>query len=215
MDFGAELEKLEDTLDDFIDLPDFSSFFGEAGEGTEVQEIAPNAELQAEEIRNVFDDIKELQYDEWKELSIDERVEVMNAFEQKIAQIEMRDPIPIEVERMADENTLGYYSNNDKRIALSDRMLADDSPEGYEQSLRTLFHEGRHAYQWYNLEVNQVEQNDESVQAWNVNFNILGYDSGSGTSQTGYWRYYTQPVEVDARQFAETVINELKSGSSI
>ena len=121
----------------------------------------------------------------------------------------MRDPVDVRME-VFDKNTLmGTFDGTTLRIA--DHSLMDNSYEGYKETLDTLFHEGRHAYQDYNLYVERVEQNRELVDSWKVNNVDLGYDNGDRLifKDRGYLEYYTQPVEVDARVFAETVINEL------
>ena len=74
--------------------------------------------------------------------------------------------------------------------------------------METYFHEGRHAYQFYNLLVERTEPNSELFNSWDVNLNVLGYNS-EDYGIFGYEEYYTQPVEVDARVFAETVISKL------
>ena len=175
----------------------------------ETQEFAPSSEVQAAEIREAFLDIPELRYENWVELNGEQRVAALNELEQQVAEIAMRDPVDVQME-VFDKNTLmGTFDGTTLRIA--DHSLMDNSYEGYKETLDTLFHEGRHAYQDYNLYVERVEQNRELVDSWKVNNVDLGYDNGDRLifKDRGYLEYYTQPVEVDARVFAETVINEL------
>ena len=47
----------------------------------ETGEFAPSMEVQAAEICEVFRDIPELQFENWQELSIEQRTEALNAFE--------------------------------------------------------------------------------------------------------------------------------------
>lgn len=174
------------------------------------EELAPSMEVQATEICEVFRDIPELQFEKWQELSIEQRTEVLNAFEAEIAKIEMRNEMPVEHENLGP-GTYGYYDGN--KVVISDALIGSDSYADYREVLDTLLHEGRHAYQYYNLDVRQTEQSDALVDAWRVNLKELGYDSAS-TYDTlfatrGFQRYYTQPIEVDARHFAETVMNKL------
>lgn len=186
------------------ELPDFIM-------NGEVKEFAPSMEVQAAEIRDIFAEIPELQYDKWKELDVEQRTEILNSFEKEIAKIEMREAMPIEHE--ATEPTLmGSY--NGERLLISDNLMGNDSYEAYKETLNTLFHEGRHAYQYYNLDVRQTETNSELVDAWRVNLKELGYENGDENiftvfSHMGYKRYYTQPIEVDARVFASTVVDKL------
>ena len=176
----------------------------------ETGEFAPSMEVQAAEISEVLRDIPEIQFENWKELSIEERTEVLNAFESEIAKIEMRDVMPVEHEDLGS-CTYGYFDGT--KVVVSDALIGSDRYEDYREVLDTLFHEGRHAYQNYNLYVRQTEQSGILVDAWRVNLDKLGYDSASSFdtlfATRGFHRYYTQPIEVDARQFAETVLNKL------
>lgn len=177
----------------------------------EIPDFAPSMEVQAGLIREEFLNISEVQYENWKELTVEERVAAMNALELRIAQIAHRDPITVYSENL-EYPILGYYSNEAKIMVISEFSVGDDSYEAYVRAMTTLFHEGRHAYQDYNLKVCRVEQSDELVTAWAVNYNGLGYDNGNRLifKTHGIMRYVTQPVEVDARVFAETVIKELE-----
>ena len=40
-------------------------------------------------------------------------------------------------------------------MVISDNLIGSNSYEAYKEVLKTLFHEGRHAYQYYNLDVKQ------------------------------------------------------------
>lgn len=176
----------------------------------ETGEFAPSMEVQTAEICEVFRDIPELQFENWQELSIEQRTEALNAFETEIAGIEMRNAMPVEHEDLG-VGMYGYYDGT--KIVVSDSLIGSNSYEAYREVLDTLLHEGRHAYQSYNLDIRQTEQSEILVDAWKVNLQELGYDSAS-TFDTlfatrGFHRYYTQPIEVDARHFAETVMNKL------
>lgn len=171
-------------------------------------EMAPTMEVQASMIREEFLNIPELHYENWKELSVEQRVEAMNQMEHKVAQIAMRDPIPVYSEDL--ENGIMGLNTGDKLI-IDEQQMSDSSYESYLQALNTLFHEGRHSYQKYNLLVKRVEQSDELVGSWVANYK-LSYDNGNRLifKEYGMLRYYTQPLEVDARLFAETVMRELE-----
>ena len=175
----------------------------------ETQEFAPSSEVQAAEIREAFLDIPELRYENWVELNGEQRVAALNELEQQVAEIAMRDPMDVQMAVFEKDTLMGTFDGTTLRIA--DHSLMDNSYDGYTETLNTLLHEGRHAYQDYNLYVERVEQNRELVDSWKVNNVDLGYDNGDRLifKDRGYLEYYTQPVEVDARVFAETVINEL------
>lgn len=198
---ALEGRELQENLQD-MELPEFLQMDG-------VREFAPTSEVQAAEIRESFLDIPELQYENWKELSADQRVEALNELEQQVAEIAMRSPMEVELAVFEKPEIMGRF--NGERLQIADHSLEDDSYEAYKETLNTLFHEGRHAYQYHNLYVGQVEQNTELVDSWRVNYEVLGYDSGDRMifKEMGYYHYYSQPVEVDARVFAQNVIHEL------
>lgn len=173
----------------------------------EMIEMAPSMEMQAAMIREEFLNIPELYYENWKELSVGQRVEAMNEMEQKVAQIAMRDPVPVTCEEL-EGSIMGLNTGN--QLVIDEQLMADGSYESYLMAMDTLFHEGRHSYQDYNLLVKRVEQSDELVNSWIANYK-LSYDNGNRLifKEYGMLRYYTQPLEVDARLFAETVMREL------
>ena len=170
----------------------------------ETKELAPSMEVQAEEIRDVFCEIPDLSFDRWKELGVDQRTTILNQFEQKIASIEMRDAFTVNHEPTR-AGLMGYYDG--KKLVISDNLLRKNDYASYREALDTLFHEGRHAYQFYNLDVKRTEQSDERFKSWEMNIKELKYQNSY--VHGGFARYYTQPVEVDARLFAETVIRKL------
>ena len=55
---------------EITDIPGFARF-------TELQEFAPSMEIQALEIREIFREMPELSFENWRELSIDKRTELL------------------------------------------------------------------------------------------------------------------------------------------
>lgn len=170
-------------------------------------ELAPSMELQAKEIAEAFLEFPELNYENWKELCSEERLNVLQSFETEIARIEHRDPLVV---RQADlgQCVRGQCSWHTGELLVNTDMLGSDSREDYVQSLTTFIHEGRHAYQFHNLYVEAVEPNKELLDSWHVNLDVLGYDSGDHIF-FGFEKYYTQPIEVDARVFAQATIKNM------
>lgn len=217
-DIDSEQYEIDDSEREKIELPYIGDntekmYISEAEKNEEI--YAPSMEVQAEKINDIYNTIPELQYDKWKSLDLDERKVVLNDFEKRIAAIEKRPPMPVEYEK----TRLGVMGYNDgKKLVISDRILRSDDFSDYKETLNTLFHEGRHSYQNYNLYVQRTERSDETYNAWVVNREKLGYSSGSALfpfnlsevfRQKSFYQYYTQPVEVDARLFAETVENKI------
>lgn len=169
---------------------------------------APSDVAQIESISNTLESMPELDYSNWKEMSVEERVAVIQEAEIKIAEIEHRPPCPIVLEPMG-ELTFGNFSFADKTIILNSDYLESNSFNDYKETLGTLIHEGRHAYQDYNMNERQVHPRGGIVDNWQFN----GYDMGYLDCETfGFELYSSQPLEADATAFARDVLsNYLRS----
>ena len=195
-------EALDNNLEEVESNNSFEDLYG-----TNEVEMAPSMEVQAMEISEAFLETPELQFENWKELSVNEKLEALQNFENEVARIEHRAALPVKSDDLGN-CVYGQYSPQTNDITLNESLLESDSEEDYIQALTTYFHEGRHAYQFYNLTTERIEPNSELFESWDVNLNVLGYNSGD-YGFFGYEEYYTQPVEVDARVFAAEVINKL------
>ena len=92
------------------------------------------------------------------------------------------------------------YENGDGYLHLNMKYIAD--PTLKEDALNTLLHEARHAYQKAVISVPDKYDIDRNmVDVWKNNF-----DNYLSADKFGYFRYYMQPVEVDARDFAKYVL---------
>lgn len=271
------MEKLSKTPEIFVSMEDWMKETSEAdlepkevGEQTELDETtdqldqiekAPTMEIQAREIRDYFIEQPELQYEIWKKMDLDERVDALQALEYKVAEIAKRPPIDVQATKMRSYLN-GYYQEKHNSMYINQKYMTSDRPENYKRVMNTFFHEGRHAYQRYNADLeikNNIEcvckgkpvkgvgpeQSRALVQSWIDNDRLTEifsfYRDGDHTSDYVYYRYknrlkeegidsvgkalryivppstdlgmeeyYLQPVEVDARTFAEAVINELE-----
>lgn len=185
----------------------------------EAEAFAPNMEVQAEKIRDIYYSMPEIQFAEWKKLDIEERTKLLESFEEKIAQVEKRAAMPVQHEQTR-VGVMGY--NDGRKLVISDQLVGSNEYSDYKEVLNTLFHEGRHSYQNHNLYIGRTESSDEIYKSWVANREKLGYTSGDTSfpfnlsntfREKSYYKYYTQPVEVDARLFAETVEKKLGLGA--
>lgn len=183
-------------------------FFLEDLLGISEVEMAPAMEIQTQEISEAFLENPELQYENWKELSPQGRVNALQNFECEVAKIVYRDVLPVKSGDLGN-CVYGQYSPYTNDITVSESLINSNSQEDYLQTLNTYFHESRHAYQFYNLLTERIEPNSELYESWNINLNVLGYNPGD-YGLFGYEEYYTQPVEVDARVFAQEVMDKLE-----
>ena len=104
---------------------------------------------------------------------------------------------------------------------MNSKFVMSDSKEAYKDVLDTIIHEGRHAYQHYNVDQKCVHDSLSEVNTWRENFYDPQYRYYSGNTlvvigpnkvgNVGYRLYYYQPVEIDARNFAADVMFKLKN----
>ena len=163
---------------------------------------APNDSEQISQICDFLSETPELQYENWETLTPSERLNVLQKVEYEIAEIEHREPCPIIVEVLPD-NEYGFYSPENKTITVNERYLCDTGFNGYKETLDTLIHEGRHAYQDYNLTQREVHPRSGEVNNWKWNEYGVGYLSAD---LYGYEIYSVQVVEADAKAFAADVL---------
>lgn len=164
---------------------------------------APGDFEQVRQISEYLVGIDELKYENWQKLTPEERLTVLQDAESAIAKIEHRTYCPIRVVELP-EGHFGSYSPVSKNITLNALYLRDNSLESYRETLDTLIHEGRHAYQDYNMTQRCVHPSGGDVTNWVWNEYELHYQT---PEECGFKAYKMQPVESDARAFAEDVLN--------
>lgn len=179
-----------------------------------------NDAVVTEQIAEYLSGLESLKYENWKDLSLEQRRDLLNTIEYRIAQIEHRPPVPIKVEKM-DARTFGYQDSYNNIIALNSKYVMSDTKEAYKDVIDTIIHEGRHAYQHYNVDKKCVHDSLSEVNTWRENFYDPKYRYYSGNTlvvigpnklgNVGYRLYYYQPVEIDARNFAADVMLKLKN----
>lgn len=171
---------------------------------------APNDMEQIDMVSDVLVNCEELKYENWTRLSDAEKTEVLNQLEEQIAAIECRPPCPVHFEPL-EPNLYGGYRPGVGDIQLNNFLLANDYGN-YQELIDTLIHEGRHAYQDYNINVQETHPRHSEVDSWRDTW-------GNGTGKWEYWNdcrtelgvrlYEQQSIEIDARNFAGDVINTM------
>lgn len=173
---------------------------------------APTDIEQVRQISEGMTEIYGVRYEEWEKLSPTERIEVLQQVENTAAEISHR-PVCEVKGQILGEGVFGYYNPKENTITVNTMYLQADY-EWYAESLNTIIHEGRHAYQEYNVNTRQVHKSDGDCQNWKENLysdlwglcpENYGYQSAE---EVGPLRYWMQPVEADARAFATDVLNQ-------
>ena len=165
---------------------------------------APNDTVQIEQISDAMSDVEAIRYEEWKELSFDQRLEALNELEHTIAEIEHRNPCPVYAEKLG-EGHFGYFDPINKHIVINSEYINSDSFTSHSEVLDTLIHEGRHAYQDYNLTEREVHPRQGEVENWRINEDEFGYRD---VETYGFEDYRMQPLEADANAFAKDVLKQ-------
>ena len=165
---------------------------------------APADTVQIEQSAEAMESIEGLNFDGWKNLTFEERVAVLQAVETVISEIAHRPSCSVNVKPM-EEGSYGYFSPTKGDITLNSLYIKSDSFSDYMECIDTIVHEGRHAYQHYNLTEREVHPREGDLTNWKTNEFEYGYQAAQ---VYGFKAYWLQPQECDARAFAEDVLKK-------
>lgn len=178
---------------------------------------APSDLEQIESMSNVLSETDGLKFENWKELDLHERVEVLNELECKFAEIEHRPACPIKsvplgpitISEGRASGVMGRYRPESKDITINAELISATSPITIRETIDTLIHEGRHAYQDYNINVREVHPRHAEVESWTETMGDGKWEYWSDCStKIGLRLYEQQSIEIDARSFAADVLNK-------
>lgn len=167
---------------------------------------APDDKTQVELSAEAIEQIEGTKFEEWKELSVDERVGVLQQIEKEVSKIACRPSCKVNA-RSLGEGTYGYFDPETGEITVNTDYLTSNY-EDYTESIDTIIHEGRHAYQNYNIYEEQVHPSKGDIHNWYLNELEYGYQD---VKTYGFKLYELQPVEADARKFAEDLKDKILS----
>lgn len=175
------------------------------------------------QITSYLESFDSIRYENWAKMSSDEKLSVLREVEDNLADIERRPAMNVVADKMGS-GTLGYHDSSSNMICINEDVLISDKPEAHRKILDTLIHEGRHAYQHYNVDVQLIHESGVEVECWRENFYDSKYqyyqyagqeiripDSNAFTDTSDFRLYYNQPIEVDARDFTSQIIDQLES----
>ena len=134
----------------------------------------------------------------WEKCTAEERLSALQRLNEYEADALGMPTTPI-VSSLISPTTLGYYSNDEKRICINVERLMSADPE---EAMDTLLHETYHAYQFYFVGVIDWDADYsqtayfEEARGWRENMDAYIFASDD------YDGYYKQPLEVSARWFA-------------
>ena len=166
---------------------------------------APSDQDQIKRIRNhMMERVNLRSFEAWQKLSLEQKIETLNDLEQTAARIAHRPGASIKLETLP-KTRLGSYNYDTNTIKLNKEVLEASSrdPEAMKTVINTILHEGRHAYQNYNVYVRSIHPDLAEVGKWRQNL-----ENYRDPKIWGFQNYYWQPVEIDAREFAKNVLNQ-------
>lgn len=166
---------------------------------------APNDFEQVEQASDALHHIEGADYENWKDLSVKDRTIVLQTIENKVAEIAHRPACGVNAMSL-EEGAYGYFNPETHEIVVNSDYLTGDQQD-YRECLDTIIHERRHAYQNYNLNERQVHTSPGDISNWKLNEEEFEYQD---IETYGFKSYALQPVEADARKFAEDVITKFE-----
>lgn len=180
-------------------------------DGKDLHDTNSNLEKysEAEQVKlltEYLENCKEIKFENWVELPLSERLKVFQTIENKAAEIAGRPALQVVAVALPSQ-TRGSMSWSDKRISINENLLSSNNTAVLKQGVKTLLHEGRHAYQFQNVRGIRREPNTEKYESWKENITGDGYFD---PARYGFRMYSMQPVEVDARVFSEDIVSKLK-----
>lgn len=190
---------------DSIELPEYT----QSAAPMEKQEKDLSRFEEAQQIKQMvycLNNMPEIKRENWINLSFEERVKVIQKIETQAAKVGCRPALTVETAPMSTNN-YGYMNWGDQKIVINEDLFRSNKTEAFQQAIKTLLHESRHAFQYSNIALERTEPNDEKYQSWVLNL-ATGY---CAAKLFGLKNYYLQPLEVDARVFAEAIVSRIKA----
>lgn len=147
---------------------------------------------------------------QWTELSEERKLEVLQTIENHSAFESGRLSCPVVGKFLytgTDGVVLGTYDPKNQVIYVNSSQFASDTRYGKDSEaiVTACLHEGRHAYQHQVADGIVLHDNQAEADAWKENLSEGNYISFRENPRA----YYNQPVEVDARRFAEEKYAEI------
>jgi hypothetical protein len=164
------------------------------------------AQIQGAKLERLLTELDEIDGTrprQWSKLNQQERMEVLQNVHDVVALVYKFEPGTVRVARLPPGER-GNFSESTEMIQISTRLVMGND---HIQPLKTLMHESRHAYQWHlATDVRRgfgwhSDTDWALAQEWSDNF-----DDYKSPERYGSQEYMSQPIEVDARNFADTVI---------
>ena len=138
----------------------------------------------------------------WENYSVDKRLKILQALENKMAKKVHRAPLPIVVHPDPNWNCFGMFQvqGNKQVLLINENLLYKHELRFH--ALETIIHEGRHAYQYIVIN-SKISPFNFKAKAWKKNY------EGYFNSATDSTIYSYQPIERDAQKFTIKMLKNL------
>ena len=190
----VDVAEIDEAPDSLPDLP------------TDAQaEHQLETELQISMAADNLADIPELGEEVWRSLDAAQRLGVLQNVENTMAGIQNREPVAIQAEPL-EPGVFGGFNPNTGGIAINEAHLAGEDVPPVEH-LNTIIHEGRHAFQDQAIKDPALVTDPQVMAEWAEN-NEMYLDP----ALVGQEIYQSQPLEKDAFDYADRVVNMIIAG---
>ena len=149
-----------------------------------------NEQERLEKTRSLAQELKN-----WDSMNVKQRADLMQRIENHEAMCSDRPAARVSLGYLPS-NCRGQYNRDTNEITQNHDMVKYGNSD---MSLKNVLHEGRHAFQWHTVQnPDSAQVPAHTVQQWQDNFN--NYIPGNKDVAL----YASQPLETDARGFAES-----------
>ena len=126
-------------------------------------------------------------------------LKILQQFENQIAKIQNRPASRVVIKNFPKEieNVKSMYNYQDNEILINNEMMF----QTYDIELvGIVFHEGRHAFQWYQIKnPNLAIEKEDMLRIWEKEF--LDYDQNLANQSDS--KYYLKSIEIDAVAYTD------------
>jgi hypothetical protein len=126
-------------------------------------------------------------------------LKILQQFENQIAKIQNRPASRVVIKNFPKEieNVKSMYNYQDNEILINNEMMF----QTYDIELvGIVFHEGRHAFQWYQIKnPNLAIEEEDMLRIWEKEF--LDYDQNLANENDS--KYYLKSIEIDAVAYTD------------
>lgn len=140
----------------------------------------------------------------WQDYSPIKKLKILQALENKMAKKQGREALPVVISNKLGENVFGTFEvdGNKKVLYINDILLYEHKFRFF--AMNTIFHEGRHAYQYKVINQNKISWFNFAQKRWKKNFERYC------TAKEDETIYAMQEVERDAQIYAISKLKTLR-----